>query len=1006
MARRKGSPGPAGAKPSSHRPTRSRSKPEAAPPSGPRGESPPAPFPIVGIGASAGGLEAVTELLKNLPPTTGMAFVVVQHLAPMHESALTSLLAKATTMAVAEARNDVKLEPNHVYVIPPNKLIGIAERRLKLTPRPGAKDIRAPIDHFLRALATQDGRQVVGVILSGSGSDGAQGLKAIKAAGGITFAQDQESARYPSMPASAVAEGCVDFVLPPDQIGKELGRLAVHPYLATPEPEATEEKAASEGKLFNEILAILRVRVGVDFTHYKRPTLLRRIQRRLLLQKIQGLREYVRYLREHPTEQQELFNDILIHVTEFFRDPAAFVMLKKKVFPRILKGKGPEDPVRLWIPGCSTGEEVYSIAIALSEFLDQKRGSARPVQIFATDINTYALDKARAGVYPETISADVSAERLRRFFTKTDGGYRISKALREMCIFARQNVVTDPPFSNLDLISCRNVLIYLGAVLQKRVLPVFHYALKPQGYLVLGASETIGGSADLFALADKRNKLYTKREVETRPPVTFAPGVVGPPAEVGLAPAKTILPEVSITDVQRQADRLVLTHYSPNGVVINKTLDVLQFRGKTAAYLEHAHGEASLNLLKMAREDLLIDLRALAHRAIRTNARVRKEGIRVRHNDQTLTCAIDVVPFAVPPSPARYYLVLFTEAKRPHGAEAARATGRGNKAHTPKERAMGQEVGRLREELAATRESLQAIVEEQDATNEELRSANEEIMSSNEELQSTNEELETAKEELQSTNEELTTLNEEVETRAAELDRVNNDLRNLLSSAHIPIVLIGSDLRIRRFTTVAEKMFNLIPTDIGRPITDIRLPIPVPNLGKLVAEVVDTLAAKDLEVQCEAGRWYSLRVRPYRTGDNKIDGAVLSLLDIHLLKAGLEESRGLAEAIIGAVRHPLVMLDSRLSVTAVNASFFRTFGLTEQETVGRSIFALGNGAWNIPPLRTLLEDRLPPDGYVEDYRLDHEFPQLGRRSFLLNARRPSAEVILLAFEDVTDGEGR
>jgi two-component system CheB/CheR fusion protein len=808
------------------------------------------------------------------------------------------------------------------------------------------------------------------------------------------------------MPASAVAEGCVDFVLPPEQIGQELGRLAGHPYLAPAAAEEAEGKAATETTVFEEILAILRVRAGVDFTHYKRPTLLRRIQRRMLLQRVKGLREYVRYLREHPTEQQELFNDILIHVTEFFRDASVFQLLKKKVFPRLLKGKGPEDPVRIWVPGCSTGEEVYSIAIALSEFFDQKRGSSRPIQIFATDINTYALDKARSGVYPETINVDVSTERLRRFFTKTDGGFRISKALREMCIFARQNVVTDPPFSNLDLISCRNVLIYLGGVLQRKVLPIFHYALKPQGYLLLGASETIGSSAELFALADKRNKLYTKRDVETRPPLSFSHGDAGPMPEGAVPPAKAARPEVSITDVQRQADRLVLTHYSPNGIVINKNLEVLQFRGRTADYLEHAHGEASLHLLKMAREDILMELRALTQKAIRGNARVRKEGVRVPHNDHALTCTIDIVPFAVPPSAERYYLVLFTETKHPTKAEDARAGGRTEKARTPKEQAMRHEVGRLREELAATRESLQAIIEEQDATNEELRSANEEIMSSNEELQSTNEELETAKEELQSTNEELTTLNDELENRAVELDRVNNDMHNLLSSSHIPIVLIGPDLKIRRFTTVAQKMFNLIPTDIGRPITDINLPVGIPSLGKLVSEVVDSLASKDVEVQCDAGHWYSLRLRPYRTSDNKIDGAVLSLVDIHLLRLGLDQSRAVAEAVMSTVRHPLLMLDGQLRVTTANPAFYRTFGITAQETLSIPIYELGSGAWNAPGLHSLLEEMLPADGSVESYRLEHSFPQLGPRTLLLSARRLMSDAILLAFEDATGGERR
>jgi two-component system CheB/CheR fusion protein len=961
-------------------------------------------FPIVGIGASAGGLEALTSLFEHLPVTTGMSFVVVSHLDPTHESALSQLLSRATSMPVVEAGHNQGLKPNCVHVIPPNKIITLSRKHLKLFPRADGLDDRMPADHFLKSLADEEGGMAVGIILSGNGSDGTNGLLAVKAGGGITFAQDEKSAKYPAMPASAFRAGCVDFVLPPARIAEELGRMAGRLQNAPPADLEEEPQQPSDEKAFDEILRVLRQRTAVDFTYYKYATIRRRLHRRMTLHKIDSMKEYLAFLRAHSPEAKELFNDILIHVTGFFRDPAVFTILRTKIFPRLLRSKGREEAVRIWVPGCSTGEEAYSLAITLQEAMHEKN-AYHPVHMFATDINEATLERARTGIYPESIQADVSPARLRRFFTRADSGFRVNKTIREMCIFARQNLAMDPPFSNLDFISCRNVLIYLAPTLQRKVLPVFHYALRLSGLLMLGASETVGSFSDLFALTDKKARIYAKKAVQT-PAINFSSTIPGAlrPGDGGEGLLVTLTP--AIPDVQKHADRIVLTGFSPAGVIVNSHLSVLQFRGRTGPYLEHPHGEANFELLKMAREGLVLGLRTALSKAMKQDVRVRQEGARAKHNGGWIECSIEVIPFNVPPSPDKFYLVLFEP--RPHaGMPEKPQTLRQERAAS--RRADARELVHLRDELAATRDSLQTIIEEQEATNEELRSANEEIMSSNEELQSTNEELETAKEELQSTNEELTTLNDELENRNSELEQVNNDLHNLLVSVNIPVIILTSDLRIRRFTTMAERMFKLIPGDIGRPITDINLPLEIPDLAKLVNEVLETLAPKDLEVRDKGGHWWSVRLRAYKTMEHKIDGAVIALMDIDALKTALQKvsgSRDLAEAIVDTVRGSLLVLDDKLSVKSASRGFYRNFKTRPEETVGRRVYELGNGQWSIPNLRTLLEEILRENSSFDDFEVKYDFPGVGPRTMLLNARRLKYEggegdLVLLAIEDVT-----
>jgi len=962
---------------------------------------------IVGIGASAGGFEAFSQLLGHLPGDTGMAFVLVQHLDPTHESKLSELLSRTSPIPVHEIKHGVKVEPNHIYVIPQNVDLRLAGGHLRLTKRTG-KAPHMPVDSFFRSLAEELKDLAIGVVLSGNGSDGTLGLQAIKGEGGITFAQNKESAKFFGMPGSAIASGCIDFTLSPEAIAKELARTANHPLLRTaggdrgawtelPDPEILFRDTDGE---MGAVFGLLRSRAGVDFSWYKPTTIRRRILRRMVVHKIETLPAYLRMLQSNPAEVDALFNDILISVTGFFRDPRAYQALKRRVFPKLVKKRRPaEGALRVWVCGCSTGEEAYSLAIALLEFLEETKTHLQ-VQIFATDISDAALDKARAGVYPENIAGDLTPERLRRFFVKHNGDYRVNKSLRDICVFARQNVLADPPFSHLDLISCRNVLIYFGRDLQKRVLPTFNYALKPAGFLILGSSETVTASTDLFSLIDHRNKIYAKKNSH----LGHGPLLVTRPVHderpiTQFAPSPGLGSEPKGSNLQDQVDRIVLARFSPAAVVIDRQMEVLQFRGRTSNYLEHSPGAASLNLMKLVRDSLMLDLRAAVAKVIRSGTAVKQNGLRLRHNGQTTEVSVEIVPFQVPPATEQFYLVLFEEA--PARAAGRLLSERDRKAAAKNQKiAQRQEVLKLEEELGWTRESLQAIIEEQEATNEELKSANEEIQSSNEELQSTNEELETAKEELQSTNEELTTLNEELQNRNAELGQVNNDLTNLLSSVHMAIIMLGNDLTVRRFTPMAERVFNLIPTDVGRRLSDMNRSIVVPDLDLLLQQVIDSLTFVDREVQDGTGRWYSLRIRPYRTSDNKIDGAVLLLVDIDEHKRAIEE-------MMMMVKQPLIALQGDLRVKKANAKFYDTFGTAPEETENRYVYELGGGQWNIPQLRSLLEEVLPRNQRVNDYRVEAEFPGLGRRIMMLNARKFYEEgrglpLILLLIDDVTD----
>ncbi|MEG4407554.1 chemotaxis protein CheB [Microcoleus sp. MON2_D5] len=961
-------------------------------------------FPLVGIGASAGGLEAFTELLRHLPIDTGMAFVIIQHMLPTQESVLSEILARSTQMPVHEITDGMPVAPNQVYVIPPNVSMTIDRGLLKLTPRGRARGIFMSVDIFLVSLAAERGNQAIAVVLSGGDGDGAQGLKAIKAAGGITFAQCEGSAQVSSMPNTAVATGQVDFILTPEKIAQKIAEIGHHPYIAqgSAAESTTSENAIESKDAIATIYRLLRAATGVDFTHYKQTTLKRRIQRRMLLYKLERIEDYAEYLQNTPTEVTALYHDIFIHVTSFFRDPESFEALTSNVFPEIVKNKSSKTPIRIWVAGCSTGEEAYSIAICLLEFLAD-RGTDLPIQLYATDISENAIAHARRGFYTSAQVADISSQRLHRFFVQVEGGYQIAHSVRELCVFAKQNLIGDPPFSRMDLISCRNVLIYLGPPLQKKVLPIFHYGLRPAGFLLLGTSETVGEFSELFAVLDKKSKIYTKKLLSHWLSMDLTASNY-PATAINFPPQQA--ESLNEMEIEKQADRIVLNHYAPVGVVINTAREILQFRGQTNPYLEPSPGRASLNLLRMAKEGLRVELRTAIEQASQQQLPIERTGLKIRESEIVRLVKINVIPFPTDAVPKNYFLVLFQDEAPIPAMPAAANNGRVNFHALDGE---SLEIARLQEELKNTKDHLQSIIQEHQAANQDLIAANEEILSNNEELQSTNEELETAKEEIQATNEELNTINDEWQRRNIESTRVTNDLQNLLSTINIPILMVGGDLRIRRFTPAIESIFNLISSDVGRCVSDITHKLIVPELEPMIVDVIRTLHWKVQEVQDREGRWFDLHIRPYRTIDHKIDGAVVMLVDIHDLKVSaqqLMEAKNYAETIVETVREPLLVLDLNLQAITANRSFYETFQVQPIDTEHHSIFDLGNRQWNIPKLRSLLKEILAGKTEFHDFEVEHDFEHIGHKIMQLNGRKMppmgDTQMILLAIEDITE----
>lgn len=942
----------------------------------------PANFPIVGVGASAGGLAPTVELVRELGAEPGIGVVVIHHLDPTHESGLVEILARATTMPVALASDGDPVEPNHVYVVPPNAGLLLDHGILQVVPRREEGGRHLPIDRFFESLALDRDVLAIAVVLSGTGADGTEGVKTIKREGGITLAQD-EGAAYESMPRSAIASGCVDLAASPVRIAQELRRIGAHT-AARPSSQVRPPEAD-----YSSILASMRRSSGVDFEHYKHSTIRRRIQRRVFLRGLTELADYAELVQRDPEELRKLCEEVLIHVTKFFREPEAFAALRTSVLPRLCENRPRDAPLRVWVPGCSAGEEVYSIAICLLEFLGETRQDAR-IKIFGTDLSLAIIGAARAGRYPDSIDQDVSPERLQRFFTKEEGGYRIRREVRDMCVFAKHDVTSDPPFSAMDLVSCRNLMIYLGTELQDRVLALLHYALKEPGFLTLGSVESIRGFSG-FTPVDAKHRIYERTSAAARLAFDFTTPNLGIEPLVGpLLDRPFGAGSSGPTDIYREADRLVLAEFAPPGVVITNELAIIQFRGRTAEFLQPTSGAASLDLFRMAREELRLPLRRAIDQARSTQAIVR-ETISLEGQPRTL----EVIPFAVHSSQQRFFLVLFNSSAQPPATSLP--------PHGP------APESDERRDLASTRQYLESVIEQLEASNEELRASNEEVVSSNEELRSTNEEIQSAKEEIQATNEELRTVNDELNDRNVEATRLSNDLTNVLNSVEIPIMIVARDSRLRRFTPSAGKLFGLVGADLDRPLSEAKyLTAAAPALPELLLKVIEHLTPADCTIQDGNGHWHRLHIRPYVTADGHIDGAVIAARDVDAETRAAERelaARKYSEDIVQTMREGLAVLDREHRIQSTNPAFQQMFGLAAAAIEGHRFDELGRPELATQALCNALA-RLTEDNPVEDFHIDPvEGESPSSRSFLLDARKiEGAELFLVALSDVTELE--
>jgi chemotaxis methyl-accepting protein methylase/PAS domain-containing protein len=891
------------------------------------------PFPIAGIGASAGGLEALEQFLGHVPEKSGVAFVVIQHLDPTHKGIMTELLQRITPMEVFQARDRMKVRPDCVYVIPPNKDMSILHGALHLFEPAAARGLRLPIDFFFRSLAEDCKERSIGVILSGMGSDGTMGLRAIKEKAGVALVQEPASAKFDSMPRSAIDAGLADLVAPAAQLPEKMTAYLRHaPRIAgTESPLDEKDRSALE-----KVVIVLREHTGNDFSLYKKATISRRIERRMGIHQIDRMNTYVRYLRENPQEVGLLFKELLIGVTNFFRDPAVWEELRDVVLPEFLAHFPAGQTLRAWVPGCSTGEEAYSLAIVLREALETVKPKGGPVvQIFATDLDPDAIDRARQGLFPANIAADVTPERLSRFFVQAENGYRVGKGIRDLVTFAPQNLIMDPPFTKLDILSCRNLLIYLAPELQKKLLPLFHFSLNPGGLLILGSSESIGGHTRLFSAQSGKLRIFRRRE--TAPgevAVAFPTSFAASPAQAhGAAPKAPPAPE----SLQVQADRLLLQHYSPAAVLINDGGDILYISGRTGKYLEPAAGKANWNIFAMAREGLRHELLGAFQKAVRQKGEVTVRGIEIRGEGSVQAVDLTIEALTDPEALQGLVMVVFRDVTTPE----AESTGRGRTA------AASGEAAEMKEEVRRAQEEVRALREEMQTSQEESRAINEELQSANEELQSTNEELTTSREEMQSMNEELQTVNTEQLARLDELAWATSDMNNLLNSTEIATVFLDKGLRVRRFTTGSERIYKLIPADVGRSLTDIVSTLLYPKLPDDVREVLRTLIFSEKQIATRDGCWFKVRIMPYRTQEDVIDGVVMTFTDITAtkrleaeLRQGERNFRELFETMpFPAALHEIVAeaAPDDYRFIAVNTAFERLVGLPARELIGRAV---------------------------------------------------------------------
>ena len=963
---------------------------------------------VVGVGASAGGLEAFSAVLESLPADSGMSFVFVSHLDPKHESILTSLLARVTSMPVLEAKHRMLLEPDHVYVIPRNARMTVDECRLSLSRRLQAPAENLPIDHFMKSLARDRKHRAIGVILSGTASDGTIGLAAIKSEGGITIAQDPRTAKYDGMPRNAIKAKVADFVLPPHEIALMLARIARSPGPITDAAERLRTPKAPAGGLA-EIFALLREKTGADFSTYKEATVQRRLLRRMTLSKIRNVAEYARLLRRQPAEVDALYDDLLIKVTEFFRDPKTFEKLRTAILPAMVKKKPAKEPFRVWVPGCSTGEEAYSIAMLLFEVTAQLR-VRNPIQIFATDLSERAIAAARKGIYPASIATSVSLSRRRRFFVKMGEEYRIGPRVREACVFARQDITADPPFSNVDLVSCRNVLIYMGKAQQEAILPILHYALRPDGCLLLGKAEALESASDLFSPRDVKHRIYGKKPFPVMKGPGFAARKAGPvPGPAVRAAGREQPPARTEVSVREEANRLIMERYAPAGVVINDKAEILEVLGDTHPYVRLTSGSANLSLLRMVRRDLASQLSAAIDLARRTGAPVRKEGRPAEPgHEEPVGPSLEIIPMAARSEQNDRLLVLFG-AVVPSATEAPDAGGAADTKVKPEERGNGRELIRVRQELADSQEHLRLLMDSRQTAEEELKSANEELMSSMEELQSANEELQTSHEELESTNEELTTVNDQLAIRNRDLTEISNDLTNLVTSVNVPILILTGDLMLRRSTVAADKVLGLTPADIGRHISEIRHTLRLPDLEGVAAEVLKSLAAREIDVQDRSDVWYSMRLRPYRTDDDRIDGLVLVLFEIDRIKRSLQEverSRNFSRTIVEAVQEPLLVLGGDRRVLMANHSFLKTFHMVLPALENRLVYELEPSGFRSAAFKGVLEDVIAGRARAKDFEIEFAVGGSSPTIMEIDARQfdlheDDGKIVLLTMKDIT-----
>jgi two-component system CheB/CheR fusion protein len=949
---------------------------------------------VAGLGASAGGLAALEAFFQNVPPGLGVAFVVVQHLDPDHASVLVELLQRVSRIPVVEVTDGMRVRAGTVHVIPPNREMEIFDGALLLTVPSTPRGHRMAVDGFFRSLAAERGPAAIGVVLSGTGSDGAEGLRAIHDAGGLCFVQEPATARFDGMPSAAL--GAVDTaqVAPAEKLPAllvdALGSIALRPR----RPAVSRALAAGLGR----VLTVLRSATGRDFSQYKRSSVVRRVERRMVANGIGDIEVYARHLREHPAEVKTLLQELLINVTGFFRDPEAFAALQAEVLAKVVEGKDQGEPIRIWVAGCASGEEAYSIAILLREVMDAARSEAK-VQIYGTDLDENAISAARAGIYSADVAADISPERLRRFFIREESGYRVRREIREQLVFAVQDLIKDPPFTRLDLISCRNVFIYMEPELQERILTLFHYALRPSGVLFLSPAEGIGDQTRLFTPIDRKWRLFrAQRNVaSSRAVLASGPSWVKPAASEDPVKAPT-------SDYAEVTRRLLLQYYAPAAVLTDREGTILFVQGETGQYLRPAPGQPTLSVAEMAREGLQVEVRAALQRALAKGKPVYRSGIPVTRNGATQTVDLTVRPVGSPRGQEGLLLLSFQEARAPLPARTSRAKGGARAADA-------RRIQELTRALAYTKESLQATIEEQQTSHEELQSTNEELQSTNEEVQASNEELETAREELQSVNEELTTVNAELQGKVDQLTGIQDDWKNLLDAISIGTVFLDERLNVKRFTREATRIYRLAPGDVGRPLADIKSNLVDRDLLAEAQAVLDTLVPVEREVACADGSWYLARLLPYRTVENAIRGVVLTFTDVthrvHAEEAARVE-RELAGRIVETVPEPLLVLDGALRVVFASRSFHERFGTSAESLAGRYVYELADRRWEIPKLRDLLERVLPRDQAFERFEVDAVAPDGSPGRMYLDGRRiggrvGAADLILLVFSQFVAG---